>query len=440
MDYFRIANYGLRICLAQIDFRLSRVCTFAASLILCCSTAYPQANTVNQSVYNGFTESLSAYPLVSGKKVIPFSWSYHANKLSTHSALGLGWNHSLDFRLFRDQENLELIKPDGTSLIFYPIDHELFQAKNLEKIEKFNRHYHWHSNNRTTIFYGSYPVTVRDKHSTIKLRYTNNQLDTIYDNNGNELHLSYSKMNFIDHVAPNRGEPVTFQFDQFNRLASSSSAGITKHYSYTSSPPVMLCLPNEINAQPSISKQNCDNTTTPPPSTFTLSPQIANSIKIDLRPQSCRSYFTDYNGIKRGVELEGGMLSHPRYITLISTVRSFPIVDFIDGNVAIAVHSKDLNSKTYSSPNYPNGLYKSIVVDGKNAHEKFLEPLQEKGTVSATEKGNTTTINNNEIDSLTMELMIRAGVATPDQINQINRARLELLKRWKIKLVVVEIP
>ncbi len=379
---------------------------------------------------------------------IPFQWRYLPTITTAPSSLGSNWRHSYDFKLLQNEGKLELLNPDGTRQLYLPIDTNTYVAdqKPERTIQHKQQHYYLVTPEESITFFGSYPVLTKARdRSAIHLRYKNGQLHRLFDKLGNSLDFSYAENGALRSIKQTDGAFIHFNYDQHNRLASSQSLGSTNQYVYPTSPPVVLCTASTPHTQQQVEPQQqsdaaCDAKNNPPPHSFQLSQPSRHALKIDLRPQSCRSYFVDYNGIDRGVKLEAGMLRHSRYSNLLPTVRSFPVVDFIDGREAVAVYTKDLTSKTYNPISHPDGLYKSILQDAHNIDDKFLSKLQTLGSVSAKEKGETTTIRQSQVDTLRMEIMIQAGVATPTQLAQIERARLSLMARWNIKLLVVHIP
>ncbi len=380
-------------------------------------------------------------------KEIPFHWRYIPTSDRTPSAMGYSWRHSYHIRLLKNQDKLELLNPNGTRQLFLPIDAHNYVADNSpsETIEHKQNRYRLITPVKTTVFFGSYPVEIKTLNTpAIKLRYKNGVLSRLFNNKGSTLLLDHDNNGALTRISQTDGASVTFEYDQYSRLSASRSANQSNRFYYPTAPPVMLCTASttdtQLQPQKQPSDQSCNVSDNPPPSSFQLSQPARYSVKIDLRPQSCRSYFVDYNGIDRGVKLEAGMQTHARYTNLVSTVRSFPVVDFIDGREAVAVYTKDLTSKAYNPISQPDGLYQSIIQDAQKADDKFLNKLKTQGFVSAKDKGITTTISNTQVDALRMEVMIQAGVATPSQLAQIEQARLTLLATSNIKLVTVLIP
>lgn len=174
------------------------------------------------------------------------------------------------------------------------------------------------------------------------------------------------------------------------------------------------------------------------------SDEIVNSSSIpgatvrDIRTDDCESYFVRYSGINRGIQLETAISNHEDYRHALFTSRRFPVVDFVIDTTAVVSKSRDLSTASYST-NRPV-LYQTLLRDAAIIHERFIAPLRQNGQVSATERGVTTTITDNDVTKVVYELTVRRGTATDFQILQLQRARQELLSRYAITLQIVEIP
>jgi YD repeat-containing protein len=374
---------------------------------------------------------------------IPFKWRYLPNKPSQASTMGYQWRHQFEVRLIANDELLEIIDESGNSLLFQSIEDDLYEGDipAMGSIIKDNNYFQWITGDQQTLFYGSYPVTINKKGiGVVKLRYEDGLLAHVFDNQGHSVNLRYNNNQSIDKLIHTNGETISFEYDQYHRLASSSAPGIKHNYAYSSAPPVAICLPSYSQAEDQTDEGLCDDKDSEPSKAYELASSDAVFSKIDLRPSSCKSYFIEYNSIDRGVEIENGLFKHSRYASLIATVRSFPVVDFIDDREVVAVYSKDLNSRSYDPLLNPEGLYKSIVLDADKANRLFLNELETAGFVTAKENGQVTTLYKNQIDSLRMELVIQAGMATPSHLAQIESARQTLWSQHKIRLVVVQIP
>ena len=163
-------------------------------------------------------------------------------------------------------------------------------------------------------------------------------------------------------------------------------------------------------------------------------------IELDARPASCESYFVDYYGTKRGSEIEAGLLNYPPYNSMTPTLRTFPIIDFISDTELIVVNSRDLGSRTYNSETNPTALLDRLLKDGEQIQTRFLDVLERDGSITASELGQSTTINADELKPITMQLVIRDGIASASHWQQIETARQILMARHGVELEVVVIP
>ena len=161
---------------------------------------------------------------------------------------------------------------------------------------------------------------------------------------------------------------------------------------------------------------------------------------LDARPASCQSYFVDYYGTVRGEEIESGIAHLPPYNTMIPTNRSYPIVDFIQGNELIVVRSRDLASPSFNNPETPGALHDRLLRDGAQIQSQFLDPLNRDGVVSRTEQGRTTHIVQDPSQNVSLHVIIRQDMASPEHWRQIEQARTDLLQQYGIQLQIVIIP
>jgi len=159
---------------------------------------------------------------------------------------------------------------------------------------------------------------------------------------------------------------------------------------------------------------------------------------LDIRPENCQSFFQIPNGIQRGNLIENAVAQSDRYSSALSTVRWFPSVDFIQDRTAIVQASRDLTATTYTER--PDRLYNILVREAELINTRFLEPLSLNGYVSAIDGNQSTTIRQNDIDQIQMEIIIQHGVATDEQLAQISRAALEIMNVHGIQLQIIEIP
>ena len=187
----------------------------------------------------------------------------------------------------------------------------------------------------------------------------------------------------------------------------------------------------------------CDAGASPPGDAFAAGPHVRGATTRDLRPGSCRSYFVDYYGTSRGTRIEGAFEADLGTDARVPTAEDFPVVDFVSSTELVTVRSRDLSSPTYTNPSRP-ALFDQLLRDGRDVERLLLEPLRERGHVVVTarpeEIGTVTRIDAHPPRRPVLELVVRHGKATPDQIDQIQRARTELATRHGIELRVIEIP
>lgn len=175
-------------------------------------------------------------------------------------------------------------------------------------------------------------------------------------------------------------------------------------------------------------------------SVFDTKPILSISTQIDIRPESCQSFFDDYLHTRRGLRIESALYTIPIFSNYTETVATFPVIDFINNSNAHVAKSKDLAAQIYSNDSLTNSLFESIVADAEDIEQRFLNVLTDKQLISATVHGKTTTIRAGDITSITLHIVIQAGMATADQINQIRLAKEEISNRLGFELTVIEIP
>ena len=161
---------------------------------------------------------------------------------------------------------------------------------------------------------------------------------------------------------------------------------------------------------------------------------------LDARPESCQSYFVEYYGPQRGSEIESGLDLHAPYSGMTPTIRVFPVIDFIDNDRLYVVNSRDLASATFNSATNPTALLDQLLEDGEEIQTRFVDVLLAEGSITASELGNTTTMNADDLRPITLQLVIRDGMATPGHWQQIAAAREQLQAQYGITLEVIVIP
>ena len=173
---------------------------------------------------------------------------------------------------------------------------------------------------------------------------------------------------------------------------------------------------------------------------FDTKPILSISEQVDIRPETCESFFDDYLHTRRGLRIESALNTIPIFKNYTESVSTFPIVDFIGNGKAHVVKSKDLSAQIYSSESNPQPLYQSIIEDAEAIKERFLDVLAEKQVMTATVHGRTTTIRAGDVTTIDLHIVVQASMATPNQIEQIKFAEKELKNRWGFNLRIIEIP
>lgn len=283
----------------------------------------------------------------------------------------------------------------------------------------------------------------------IKHQFRGSTLTGMHFPDNHRLTLSY-KQGRLDKVADEFEQQIAFQY-QSGELATVSlpngqhwmaSKGKTEPIGGITFAGPQECKPTDHptpSNENSPTSESCDLDSNPHTAFQPVPGNLAVNL-LDARPKSCTSYFTEFYGTIRGEEIESGIALHPPYDTMIPTVRSFPIVDFINGDQMVVVNSRDLASPTFNDPDNPDALLTRLLNDGKDIKRKFTELLAANGQVSVTELGQTTTINDGDVGSITLQVIIRDGMASSSHWQQMQQARDELLARCGVELQIVVIP
>ncbi|MFK7892220.1 MAG: hypothetical protein AB8B63_15490 [Granulosicoccus sp.] len=290
----------------------------------------------------------------------------------------------------------------------------------------------------------------------LTLSYNNDHLVEITDDTGESLGLLYEKHKLVSLKKPDG----TYSAVNSNKAAYQSrnqeecKADNTAYPQPESEPSDVSSNPSgqqadipfvqpdatQPDANPATTENHCESDSASPhifqaPFSHTL-----QTTMIDARPASCESYFVEYYGTVRGFEIEAGLAAHPPYSSMQPTIRVFPVVDFIDGGDMYVVHSRDLGSSSYNSAANPEALLDALLAEGREIRQNFLEPLTQHGQISASELGQQTTIHADDVDSITLQMIIRDGIASPDHWLQIETAREQLLYEYGIELQIIVIP
>jgi hypothetical protein len=181
----------------------------------------------------------------------------------------------------------------------------------------------------------------------------------------------------------------------------------------------------------------CDTNNHPAPDDFESGPSIDEALTIDVRPESCQSYFREYIGIERGSRIEEALAHAHHYAGAVATVRSFPIVDFISDGEARVVRSRDLASQTYTAS---GALYERLMRDGRDIESGLIMPLREDGAIERTELGATTRLEAASAVTIVLEVVVQHGMTTSIQLDELRRAASDLASTWGIVLRIIEIP
>jgi len=331
---------------------------------------------------------------------------------------GRNWRHSYDIILTSSEEALTIYDEYGVRHSFTfdsPPSRENNSLVSLDansgSIHQQGNQYHWTRTSGTTVvFSGSLPIRIiYPDDQTLTLEYNNGSLARVLDNMGNALNFQSFQNNL---------ESVHYQ---------SASNSCEQHS-------------NNFQTSTDHTTEECNTENSPPPENFWAS-SVPGATSIDLRPQSCNSYFVESFGTTRGQEIEYGLDGHSRYARYSSTTRSFPIVDLIAEDELLVVRSRDLTSRSYDAQLFPEGLYRRLLQDAIDIQEIFISPLQEFGFLEATDHQDTTRVTHEFLDRpIVLEVIIRHGHASPEQITQINRARSIIANAYGIELRLVEIP
>ena len=147
-----------------------------------------------------------------------------------------------------------------------------------------------------------------------------------------------------------------------------------------------------------------------------------------------------YYGTQRGFAIEAGLTHYDPYSQMQSTLRTFPIVDFIAEDTFYVVQSRDLASPSFNSTSNVDALLDQLLEDGQDIQDRFVDALESDGSIQASELGESTTITLEQIRPITLQLVIRDGIASPSHWQQIREAENLLQERYGIQLEVVVIP
>ena len=350
---------------------------------------------------------------------IPFHITESSNPDALQTLDGRNWRHNFDMILTRSNDVISIFDEFGTRHDF-ELDTDTRSDNSFSlmgnhaqsgRIELNGDIIQWSRPSGSSVdFYGSLPYRINGANSqTLSLDYDQGRLTRVSDEHSDSLLFHYTN-GMLDRVEANE---VSYSCEQIN------------HDNPSPSPP---------------SSYTCDHTVNPAPES-TRTPSFSGALAIDLRPASCNSYFVEYFGTMRGQEIEYGLDTHTRYQHYVSTVRSFPIIDLIGEHELLTVRSRDLTSASYDPAVFPDGLYRRLLADAMDIQDRFITPLQTHGTLETIELGESTRVDSDILNRpMVLEIIIRHGFASPEQIAQINRARADIEQTYGIELRIIEIP
>ena len=298
----------------------------------------------------------------------------------------------------------------------------------------------WTRPDGTTVsFTGSLPTAVDHLDGTAStLRYTAGRLVAVERSDGSILRLHHAEGRLRGATLPNGARiALTLGADNTLRRERRDGSGECLPPPAESGEPSAGTTPSEEGVPSSPDEDRCDSDANPPTAGFATAPGIPGAQRLDVRPASCRSHFVERRGTARGTAIERGLGRDAHYAAYEPTVRSFPIVDFIGAELRV-VRSRDLALPSLGAT--PDGLFDRLIRDGTDIETHLLDPLARDGEIRVREGGATTVLNALPRRPVVLELVVRHGFASPDQMAQIERARAALLVRWNITLRVIEIP
>ena len=336
---------------------------------------------------------------------------------------GNGWRHDFDIVLTADDRSRTVHDEHGRRHRFAATDRgpEPSRSATGGELRREGDRYEWHRADGTrVVFVGSAPVRIESPGDRVRsLHYVGGQLRSVVDNGGPTLLFGYAS-----------GELRTLSLPDGTRWKIVRDAEGNPE-------PVRDDVADGCGPSDPTDENACDTDASPPDPTFEHGTGIPGALRLDARPASCRSYFSDFAGTARGTAIEAGIGDLPHYGGYRHTVRSFPIADFVGAELRV-VRSRDLSLPTYASPG--EGLLERLLRDGEAVERRLLDPLERHGRVELRELGRTTTVLHDPSRPVVLELIVRHGLASPDHIRQMERARILLRERHGIVLRVIEIP
>ena len=185
---------------------------------------------------------------------------------------------------------------------------------------------------------------------------------------------------------------------------------------------------------------DCDTTSSAAGPAFVGSAGIPGARRVDIRPASCRSYFSDYPPIERGTRIQAALTRQGAMPGLSPTVRSFPHVDWVGDTELIVLHSRDLASSSLDAARRPDALYDRLLADARAVQRGLVDPLERHGTLAVRDGDSETRIDARPARRIVLTLLVRHGLASADQMRQIAAARRDIARLHGFELRVIEIP
>jgi|GEM_PF-3562093 len=210
----------------------------------------------------------------------------------------------------------------------------------------------------------------------------------------------------------------------------------------------VLTDPQGRRARPSIGRAgtaehcpvDCDTANHPPGATFAAREGIPGARYLDLRPASCASYFTEFAPLARGARIEAALTRQGGMAGMTATVRSFPLIDWLDDEQLIVLHSRDLASESLDATRHPTALFDVLLSDGRSIERDIAQRLARDGHILVRDGVAETRVDALPPRRIVLTLLVRHGMATEQQRTQIRLAREQLRLRHDIELQVIEIP
>ena len=344
------------------------------------------------------------------------------------------WRHRYEIRLTQQGDDRVVFDHHGGRHLF-KLNHDGSYSPADASSGSLTSHagqYIWTDNHAVQHqFHGSFLTTLTfSDNQKLTLHYQSDQLRSVSDEQSGKIDFIHDN-GYLSEVQLPDGRSLRDTSDPCNPLTQPDTEPLPDDSTSTG--------PGEEQPPTEESPERCDTQQNPVPG-FNALPTRSGVTTLDARPASCQSYFVEYYGTVRGEEIEAGLEDHPPYATMIPTNRSFPIVDFINGNQLIVVRSRDLASPTYNNPDSPEALYNRLMRDGRQIQTRALDRLQSDGVLSSTENGRTTLITHHEQQSVVLHLLIRQNMASSAHWQQIQNASIALAARYGIRLEVIIIP